>query len=93
VPVNFAIRVFSLILTFFGALNLVILALSDHLQSWVPAVLRPAATFGEALALFGVGAAVACSPRSPARSGRSTRRRARAGEESPRNRHVIPAAA
>lgn len=36
-----------------------ILALSDHLQSWVPAVLRPAATFGEALALFGVGAAVA----------------------------------
>ena len=58
-PVNFAIRVFSLILTFFGALNLVILALSDHLQSWVPAVLRPAATFGEALALFGVGAAVA----------------------------------
>ncbi|MBR7618569.1 hypothetical protein JKL49_04140 [Phenylobacterium sp. 20VBR1] len=58
-PVNFAIRVFSLILTFFGALNLVILALSDPLQSVVPAVLRPAATFGEALALFGVGAAVA----------------------------------
>ena len=58
-PVNFAIRVFSLLLTFFGALNLVILALSDPLQSVVPAVLRPAATFGEALALFGVGAAVA----------------------------------
>ncbi|WP_421932964.1 hypothetical protein [Phenylobacterium sp.] len=58
-PVNFAIRVFSLLLSFFGALNLVILALSDHLQSVVPPVLRPAATFGEALALFGVGAAVA----------------------------------
>lgn len=58
-PVTFAIRVFSLLLSFFGALNLVILALSDHLQSVVPSVLRPAATFSEALALFGVGAAVA----------------------------------
>lgn len=69
-PVNFAIRVFSLILTFFGALNLVILALSDHLQSWVPAVLRPAATFGEALALFGVGAAVALLGEIAAKTGR-----------------------
>ena len=58
-PVNFAIRVFSLILTFFGALNLVILALYCYLLSWLPAVLWQAATFGKALALFWVGAAVA----------------------------------
>lgn len=70
-PVNFAIRVFSLILTFFGVLNLVILALSDHLQSVVPAVLRPAATFGEALALFGVGAAVATLSEIAAKVGKS----------------------
>ena len=57
-PITFAIRVFSLILTFFGALNLVVLALSDYLQSMIPAVLRPVANFGEALALFGVGAVV-----------------------------------
>ena len=57
-PVTTAIRVFALLLTIFGAINLVVLALSDHLQSFVPAVLRPAATFAEALALFGVGAVV-----------------------------------
>ena len=70
-PINFAIRLFSGLLALMGALNLVVLALSDHLQSLVPIVLRPAATFSQALALFGVGASVHVLSEIAARTGKS----------------------
>ena len=70
-PINFAIRLFSGLLALIGALNLVVLALSDHLQSLVPIVLRPAATFSQALALFGVGASVHVLSEIAARTGKS----------------------
>ena len=57
-PINYLIRAFAALLALFGALNLLVLGLSDHLQSVVPMILRPASTFGQALALFGVGASV-----------------------------------
>ena len=69
--INFAIRLFSGLLALMGALNLVVLALSDHLQSVVPIILRPAATFSQALALFGVGASVHVLSEIAARTGKS----------------------
>ncbi len=70
-PINFAIRVFSGLLALMGAINLVVLALSDHLQSVVPMILRPAATFSQALALFGVGASVHVLAEIAAKAGKS----------------------
>lgn len=57
-PINYLIRVFAAVLALFGAFNLLVLGLSDHLQSVVPMILRPASTFTQALALFGVGGSV-----------------------------------
>jgi hypothetical protein len=71
-PVIVAIRIFSGLLAILGGANLVVLALSEHLQSAIPWMLHPAATFSQALALFGVGASVhALSEMAGKRSGKS----------------------
>ena len=51
-------RVFAAILAIFGALNILLLILSDRVLSFLPVEFHPISTLTEATTLFGVGAGI-----------------------------------
>ena len=55
-PLTLILRVFAALLALFGALNILLLILSDQMRSFFPAQFHAVATISDATALFGVGA-------------------------------------
>lgn len=51
-------RVFAALLAIFGALNILLLILSDRVLRFFPVEFHPISNLTEAIALFGVGAGV-----------------------------------
>ncbi len=51
-------RVFAAILAIFGALNILLLILSDRVLAFLPVEFHPISTLTEATTLFGVGAGI-----------------------------------
>lgn len=51
-------RVFAALLAIFGALNILLLVLSDRVLAFFPAQFHPISNLTEATALFGVGAGI-----------------------------------
>lgn len=51
-------RVFAALLAIFGALNILLLILSDRIQSFFPVEFHAIANLTQAVTLFGVGAGV-----------------------------------
>jgi hypothetical protein len=51
-------RVFAALLAIFGALNILLLVLSERVLSFLPVEFHPISTLTKATALFGVGAGI-----------------------------------
>ncbi|WP_425993780.1 hypothetical protein [Caulobacter sp. DWR1-3-2b1] len=51
-------RVFAALLAIFGAMNILLLVLSERVRSFFPVEFHPVSNLTEATALFGVGAGI-----------------------------------
>lgn len=51
-------RIFAAVMAIFGALNILLLILSEQVKTFFPAEFTAVSHMGEAVALFGVGAGV-----------------------------------